>query len=148
MLHHSRRALVLILASFSMVPVVRAQQADAANAGGQPASPPPAAQAAPADTSASPQRAQAQAATKAAQLPPVQVNGGPSEDILRSARDAGFKIKVVNGKTHFCKTAAPVGTRFESESCMDEPTVRLWLERAQEQKDRLMGLKGGPTSNR
>jgi hypothetical protein len=89
---------------------------------------------------------EAPAATKQTQLPPVHVNGGPSDDILRSARDAGFKIKLANGTTHFCKTGAAVGTRFETESCMDEPTVRLWLERAQAQKDKLMGLKGGSTN--
>jgi hypothetical protein len=154
MLHQSRRALFVILASLAMAVVARAQQADTPRTAAQPDPAPAASPAAPGDASpqgvhsADAQPTEAQAATKQTQLPPVHVNGGPSDDILRSARDAGFKIKVANGKTHFCKTEAPVGTRFASESCMDEPTVKLWLERAQEQKDRLSGLKGSSTSNR
>lgn len=160
MLHQSRPALFLVLASLAMAAVVRAQQADTPRTAA-PTDPTPAA-APPSDTSpqgvhsadAQPAAAQpaavqpgaAQAATKQTQLPTVHVDAGPSDDILRSARDAGFKIKVANGKTHFCKTGAPVGTRFETESCMDEPTVRLWLERAQDQKDQLMGLKGSSTN--
>jgi hypothetical protein len=157
MSHQARRALFLILMSFAVVTVLQAQQADAPSAAAQPeqskpeANPAaPVANSPPSDHSstATPQPAEPQPAIKQTQLPPVHVNGGPSDDILRSARDAGFAIKVANGRTHFCKTEAPLGTRFVSESCMDEPTVRLWLERAQQQRDYLMGLKGAPTSNR
>ena len=137
-----------------MASMARAQPADTSNAAPQPDSKPGIARPATDDTAsqtehpANAQPTETQGATKETQLPPVHVNAGPSDDILRSAREAGFKIKVANGKTHFCKTEAPVGTRFATESCMDEPTVKLWLERAQEQKDRLMGLKGSSTSNR
>lgn len=152
MLHRLRRTLLPILTSFAMVAAVQAQQAVATNAAAQSDSKPAADHAASSNTapqgehSSNSQPTDAPAATKQTQLPSVQVNGGPSDDILRSARDAGFKIKIANGKTHFCKTEAPVGSRFETESCMDEPTVRLWLERAQEQKDKLMSMKGSSTS--
>jgi hypothetical protein len=150
MLHRARHALFLVLTSFVLAPVV-AQQADAPNLATQSDAKPADNPSTPGVTSlqggpsANSPPAVAPAAAKSAQLPPVHVNGGPSEDILRSARDAGFKIKVANGKTHFCKTGAAVGTRFETESCMDEPTVRLWLERAQEHKDRLSAMKGSST---
>jgi len=157
MSHQARRARFFILTSFAVATVLQAQQADTPGAAAQPEQSKPAANpAAPAadsppsdhSSTATPQPAQARPAIKTTQLPPIHVNGGPSDGILRSARDAGFTIKVANGRTHFCKTEAPLGTRFVSESCMDEPTVRLWLERAQQQRDTLMGLKGAPTSNR
>jgi hypothetical protein len=158
MSHRTQRALFFILAGLAAASVARAQQADAPSAAAQVESKPAAGDTAPVDTSAqsdhssttgsqpsnSAQPAQASEAAKPGQLPPVHVNGGPSDDILRSARDAGFKIKVANGKTHFCKTGAAVGTRFETESCMNEQQVTLWLERAQAQKDKLMTLLGAP----
>jgi hypothetical protein len=76
------------------------------------------------------------------------VNGGPSADILRSARDAGFKIKIVNGITHFCKTDTPVGTRFAIERCLDEERLTLLLSRSQNQRDTLTHLLGAPASSR
>jgi hypothetical protein len=152
MQHQVQRALFLVLTSFALATLVRAQQADAPNPAAQPDSKPAASQAAPVDTSTQSdhssttgaQPKEAPAATKQTQLPPVHVNGGPSDDILRSARDAGFKIKLANGTTHFCKTEAAVGSRFEKESCMNEQQVTLWLERAQAQKDKLMTLLGAP----
>jgi hypothetical protein len=126
MSHRARHALFFVLASFAVAG--RAQQAGAPSAAAQPAETP--------------------AASKPTQLAPVHVNGGPSDDILRSARDAGFKIKTANGTTHFCKTEAPLGTRFVSESCMNEQQVSLWLIRAQAQKDKLTSMLGAPTSTR
>jgi|HubBroStandDraft_5_1064220.scaffolds.fasta_scaffold109275_2 hypothetical protein len=85
-------------------------------------------------------------ASNSAPLATVVVNGGPSADILRSARNAGFKIKVVDGKTHFCKTEAPIGSRFPSESCMNEQQVTLWLDRAQDQREKIQNMVGAPAS--
>jgi hypothetical protein len=87
------------------------------------------------------------AASTPAQVTTIVVNGGPSADILRSARDAGFKIKIANGTTHFCKTEAPVGTRFVTESCMNEQQVTLWLSRAQYQREKINNLLGAPASS-
>jgi hypothetical protein len=153
MSHRARRALFFILTSYALVTVVRAQQADTSSVAAQPGqSKTKASQAAPAadsrpsdqSSTANPPPADTAAANKPTQLPPVHVNGGPSDDILRSARDAGFKIKIANGTTHFCKTGAAVGTRFESETCMNEQQVSLWLIRAQAQKDKLTTLLGAP----
>jgi hypothetical protein len=91
---------------------------------------------------------QPQAANNSAALPTIQVNGGPSADILRSARNAGFKIKIADGKWHFCKTEAPIGTRFVSESCMNEQQVTLWLGRAQDQREKLAHMLGAPAASR
>jgi hypothetical protein len=78
----------------------------------------------------------------------IVVNGGPSADILRSARNAGFKIKIANGTTHFCKTGAPIGTHFVSESCMNEQQVTLFLSRAEGQRDTLTHILGAPAAAR
>lgn len=74
----------------------------------------------------------------------IVVNGGPSADILRSARDAGFTIKMAYGKTHFCKSEAPIGTRLVSEHCMNEEQVKLFLARAEDQREKLKHLIGAP----
>jgi hypothetical protein len=78
----------------------------------------------------------------------IVVNGGPSADILRSARNAGFTVKIANGKTHFCKTEAPIGTRFVSERCMNEQQVTLFLERSEDQREKLSHILGAPANSR
>ena len=83
-------------------------------------------------------------AGSSAQLATITVNGGPSADILRSARNAGFNIKFAGGTAHFCKTQAPIGSRFVSESCMNEQQVTLWLARAQDQREKLQNMLGAP----
>jgi hypothetical protein len=88
----------------------------------------------------------AKTASNSTPLQTIVVNGGPSADILRSARNAGFKIKVVDGKTHFCKTEATIGSRFSSESCMNEQQVTLWLDRAQDQREKIQNLLGAPAN--
>lgn len=77
-------------------------------------------------------------------LTTIVVNGGPSADILRSARNAGFTVKIANGTTHFCKSEAPLGSRFVSEHCMNEQQVTLFLERAEDQREKLSHMLGAP----
>jgi hypothetical protein len=144
----ARRAMLVILSSLSVVTAVDAQQpsSDAA-ATAQSVQPQvqPKQQAETASSSAQSTAASPQpAATNAHSLATVVVNGGPSADILRSARNAGYKIKIANGTTHFCKTEAPIGTRFTSESCVNEEQLTLVLRRAQEQRDQLTHMLGAP----
>jgi hypothetical protein len=175
MSHRSWNSLFFILASFALVSVLRAQEpstADAARAQSGPQSQPqpqpqpqpqsqpqpqpqvetPTAEtASPSDqspTASSPPAASSSAAAgnKPASLTTIIVNGGPSADILRSARNAGFTIKIANGTTHFCKSEAPIGTRFVSERCMNEEQVTLWLFRAQDQREKLSHLLGAPAA--
>ena len=167
MSHRSSGSLFFILASFALVSVLRAQEpstADAARAQSaqQPQSQPqPQSQLQPqvetpktetasssdqSPTVSSPPAASSSpsAGNKSASLTTITVNGGPSADILRSARNAGFTIKIANGATHFCKTEAPIGTHFVSERCMSEEQVTLWLSRAQDQREKLGHLLGAP----
>src|ERR1700685_2160535 len=75
------------------------------------------------------------------------VTGGPSADILRSARNAGFTVKIAGGTTHFCKSEAPIGTRLVSERCMNEEQLTLFLYRAQDQREKLSHLLGAPATS-
>jgi len=153
MSHRLWSALFFALTSFAIVSVIGAQQPPSADdpARAQPAQPQPQAKQTPTaestSTSDQPSAPSPEPAASSSQsLTTVHVYGGPSADILRSARNAGFKIKIANGTTHFCKSGAPVGTRFVSESCMNEQQVTLWLSRAQDQRDTLTHLLGAPAS--
>jgi hypothetical protein len=158
MSHRSWNALFFVLASFAVITVVRAQQPnDDAVKSQQPqsqAEQSPAAQTESAsDQSATPSPPAAASNSKPAAGSPqsvttIVVNGGPSADILRSARNAGFTVKIANGKTHFCKTEAPIGTRFVSERCMNEQQVTLFLERSEDQREKLSHILGAPASSR
>lgn len=138
MSHRSANALVVILASFAIAAVVRAQQPSDDDAA--------AAAALIAKANAAAASKSQPEANKTASVTTIVVNGGPSADILRSARNAGFKIKIANGKTHFCKTEAPIGSHFIAESCMNEQQVTLFLSRAQDQRDTLTHILGAPAS--
>jgi hypothetical protein len=164
MSHSTLSALVLAFASFSVVSSVGAQQPSAdtpreaqseqsqtkaepqsqAQAQAQAPAKPAAPSETPATTEPSATSSPQKAAGSSSQLPTVTVNGGPSADILRSARNAGFNIKFAGGTTHFCRTQAPIGSRFVSESCMNEQQVTLWLSRAQDQREKLQNMLGAP----
>jgi pyruvate/2-oxoglutarate dehydrogenase complex dihydrolipoamide acyltransferase (E2) component len=159
MSHTTLGALVFAFAAFAVVNSAGAQQPSAdppreasseqsqtqaeAQAAAKPAAPSETASTADHSTTSTAQKA----AGNSSQLATITVNGGPSADILRSARDAGFKIKIADGTTHFCKTQAPIGTRFVSESCMNEQQVTLWLSRAQDQREKLQNMLGAPAKS-
>ena len=162
MSHRSRSALFFILASLAIVRAVsaqepsaddtaRAQSAPQAQPQAQPqtAETPKTQTSLPSDQSAAPSapppKSDGQpAANKAPSLATIVVNVGPSADILRSARNAGFTVKIAGGTTRFCKTEAPIGTRFVTEHCMNEQQVTLFLERAQDQREKLSHILGAP----
>jgi hypothetical protein len=149
MSHRVSHVLFLILSLVGVVNGVRAQQARSDSPSAQSGQPKPhadkaqqaeAATAGDQSSTSSPQTA----ASSSAKLQ----NIGPSADILRSARNAGFKIKKINGTVGFCKSEAPVGTHFESESCISEQQLSLLLERAQGQRDGLQHMVGPPEVTR
>jgi hypothetical protein len=156
MSHTTLSAFVFAITSFSVVNSVGAQQPSAdtpheaqpehsqtqAQSPAKPAASPETASTTELPATSSPQKA----ASSSSQLVTITVNGGPSADILRSARDAGFKIKIADGTTHFCKTQAPIGSRFVTESCMNEQQVTLWLSRAQDQREKLQHILGAPAN--
>lgn len=161
MSHRAQGALFFILTSFGVVSAQEPSATDAARAQPGPQAPsPPAAQTPKSDTPAASDRSATPAPPPApppakndsepaakAPLTTIVVNGGPSADILRSARNAGFTVKIAGGTTHFCKTEAPIGTRFVTEHCMNEQQVTLFLERAEDQREKLSHLLGAPAAS-
>ena len=133
----SHKALVFILASIAIAGVVCADERDDQDAAAT------AALIAKANAAAA---SKSQPTDKTASVTTIVVNGGPSSDILRSARYAGFTIKIANGKTHFCKTEATVGTRLPAERCMNEQQLTLFFERAEDQREKLSHLLGAPAA--
>jgi hypothetical protein len=61
----------------------------------------------------------------------------PSPELLKQARREGFKPKKRDGVTKFCHTDAPLGTRFESETCVDEAHLKMLVEQREDQRNQL-----------
>jgi hypothetical protein len=61
----------------------------------------------------------------------------PSAEVLKEARREGFKPKKRDGVTKFCYTAAPLGTRFESETCVDEAHLKMAIEQREDTRNLL-----------
>ena len=160
MASRSSSALFFVLASLAVVSVVRAQEPTADDAARvqsgpqaqpQPQTPKPETPS-PGDHASTPDPPPAASnsrptETKSPSVTTVVVNGGPSADILRSARNAGFTVKIAGGTTHFCKSEAPIGTRLVSERCLNKEQLTLFLERAQDQREKLSHLLGAPANS-
>ena len=59
----------------------------------------------------------------------------------------GFKVRKRGKFTLYCKTVTPLGTRFKSETCYDEPNMRAYLLALQENKsdvDRIRSICSNP----
>lgn len=66
--------------------------------------------------------------------------------MLRQANVAGYHIrKLRQGTTVFCKEETHLGSRFSSESCIDETQLEEFLIRAQDQRDKLSNRRGTGT---
>lgn len=61
----------------------------------------------------------------------------PSPEVLKEARREGFKPKKRNGVTIFCYTDATIGTRFESEKCVDQAQMEMMAQQRQDQRNQL-----------
>jgi hypothetical protein len=61
----------------------------------------------------------------------------PSPDIVKKAKQAGYRAKLRKGKTVFCKEETEIGSHFSSENCINEEQLTLALDRQQAQRDQL-----------
>jgi hypothetical protein len=61
----------------------------------------------------------------------------PSADTLKKAREAGYHTKVRRGEVYYCKDVVETGTRFKTESCLDENQLTQALIHQQAQRDQL-----------
>ena len=117
-------SLVLFAAMSATAPASYAQQAsDTSDAAKAPAtaaqSPAPAAS-----------RAPAPAASKTAASSDV-----PAADTLKKAKEAGYHTRVKRGAVYFCKDVVETGTRFKTETCVDENQLAQTLIWEQAQRD-------------
>jgi hypothetical protein len=148
--HRVSHALFFVLSLVGVVNGVRAQQArtDSPSAAQSEQPKPQADQAQQAKAATAGDHSSTSSPQTVANSSAKSQNMGPSADILRSARNAGFKIKKVNGTVGFCKSETTVGTHFVSESCISEQQLSLLLERAQAQRDGLQHMVGPPEVTR
>jgi len=93
---------------------------------------------APASTSTAAPAAQASAA-------PAQPQG-PSADVIKQARQAGYRMKTSHGNYYFCKEDADIGSRLATEKCIDSDTLALTLERQRMDKEQIKTLGQGTSS--
>jgi len=85
--------------------------------------------------------------TVAAAAPAVSAT--PSPDVLKRARLAGYRIrKLREGTTVFCKQESHVGSRFSTDSCIDETQLEEILLRAQSQRDAIRNRIGTQTDTK
>jgi hypothetical protein len=67
---------------------------------------------------------------------------GPSPDLIKKARNEGFKPEVQkNGETMYCYKDASLGTRFETKKCINADQLKAEIQRRQDQRDSLHGLR-------
>jgi hypothetical protein len=57
-----------------------------------------------------------------------------SKDYIKRLANIGFHPKNSKGQLVFCKKSAQLGTRFETEQCMDGEQLTMLLERTEAQK--------------
>ena len=77
------------------------------------------------------------------------VSATPSPDVLKRAKLAGYRVKKLRqGTTVFCKEESHVGTRFSTNSCVDETQLEEFLLRAQSQRDSMNNRVGTQSSTK
>ncbi len=67
----------------------------------------------------------------------IVASSDPSPEMLKKARQEGFKPKKRNGVTQFCRTDATLGTRFESETCYDQEHMEMLVQQREDQRNQL-----------
>jgi hypothetical protein len=63
--------------------------------------------------------------------------GGVSAETYTKARQAGYRSKVINGRTIFCRTEAGLGTRIAKESCVSSESLEESLRQAELVRDQM-----------
>jgi flagellar motor protein MotB len=61
----------------------------------------------------------------------------PSPELVKQARQEGFKPKKRNGVTQFCQTSAQMNTHFLSETCVDEAHLKMLVEQREDQRNQM-----------
>jgi hypothetical protein len=115
-------ALVLFLASATMaVGLAQAQQ--------------PAQGSKPAAQAAAPTSANSQSAQKTTAAAQKLVD--PNAQLIKDARNAGFKPMMIRGTQMFCRTAIELGSSFPVRTCYDADQVKIKIHEYAEQRNQL-----------
>ena len=87
-------------------------------------------------------------AADAKKQPAVAESAADQKEIpIEERLPPGFKVKKRGKFTLYCKTDTPLGTRFKSETCYDEPNMRAYMLALQENKsdvDRIRNICSNP----
>ena len=62
------------------------------------------------------------------------------DQLIRDARNAGFKPQKVGGNLMFCRTATELGSSFPVRTCYNEDQVRIKIQEYQAQRQQLEGM--------
>lgn len=88
--------------------------------------------------------ASAQQASSPPKDAPQKMTASPSADVVKRARDAGFKPEVRNGVTVYCWKDADTGSRLPTKKCVGEDQMEMMLERRQAQRDAIQQNNSTP----
>jgi hypothetical protein len=105
------------------------------------AAPPSQSAAAPASSSAPKAAAPSKpaAARSAAASTPI-TKPDPEAQLIRDARNAGFKPEMIRGTRMFCRTAVELGSSFPVRTCYGEDDVKLKIQEYQTERNQLQQL--------
>ena len=130
------RGVVLFLAGATMAALAQAQQApQGSNALAKAAAPSTSATSQPARKSAA--DAKAQGSQSAATATPAQKAADSDAQLLRDARNAGFKPETIRGARMFCRTAIELGSNFPVRTCYDEEQTKIKIHEYQVERNQL-----------
>jgi hypothetical protein len=90
---------------------------------------------APAPNASAPPPSTPTSAAATAAKPPAKPD--PSAEVLKKARENGYRAKLRRGQTLFCREETEIGSHFSKENCIDENQLEVVLLRRQEQRDQM-----------
>jgi hypothetical protein len=70
----------------------------------------------------------------------------PSPELVKEARREGFRPKKRDGVTLFCHTDATLGTRFETEKCVNQAQLQTVVQQREDQRN-VMRQQGACTGS-
>lgn len=135
------RFLVATAATMMAVTLVQAQNADQSKPATTPTarSSSTAAQSAatPASSSATKPAAAAKPAAVQTAASTTSVKDESGAQLIKDARNAGFKPEMIRGNQMFCRTAIELGSNFPVRTCYDADDVKIKIQEYQAQRNQL-----------
>ena len=104
----------------------------------------------PAETAAAPAASSATSATATSATTPAPASAekkGPSDDLIKRAKNAGMQPEQRHGQTYFCWTDASIGSRFVEKKCTDEAGAMAMLNKREQEGQEIRQLKTGTGSH-